>query len=117
MSAMKISVDLLHCHDYHTGLIPFMVKHCPEFKHLQNVKTIETIHNGEYQCIMSWEMLDFFPKIESSSVLGLLDWDGAINPLAAMIKCSHKLSTVSQEYMDELRHDFRGLESPCETRR
>lgn len=110
LSAMEIKVDILHCHDYHTGLVPFMVKHCPEFSFLKDVKTIGTIHNGEYQGAMSWEMLNYFPWIEDASKLGLLDWDGKINPLATMIKCCNAFNAVSEGYMSELYQSFRGLE-------
>ncbi|HEY6083165.1 MAG TPA: glycosyltransferase, partial [Chitinophagaceae bacterium] len=42
---------------------------------------------------------------------GLLDWGGAINPLATGIKCSWKLTTVSPSYLDELSGAANGLES------
>ncbi len=109
LSAMKIRPDVLHCHDYHTGLVPFMVEYCPEFSFLKGVKTIGTIHNGEYQGQMKWEMSNYFPWFDGSEA-GLLDWDGLINPLAAMIKCCHAFNAVSSGYMDELFESFRGLE-------
>lgn len=111
LTATKIRPDVLHCHDYHTGLVPFMVEHCPEFSFLKGVKTIGTIHNGEYQGQMRWEMLDYFPWTDGTSNLGLLDWSGWINPLAAMIKCCHAFNAVSEGYMEELFYNFKGLES------
>ncbi len=111
LSAMKIRPDVLHCHDYHTGLVPFMVEYCPEFRFLKGVKTIGTIHNGEYQGQMKWEMLNYFPWIEGHTNLGLLDWDGKINPLATMLKCCHAFNAVSEGYLEELYHSLRGLES------
>ena len=110
LTSMKINVDVLHCHDYHTGLVPFMVKYCPEFDFLQGAKTIGTIHNGEYQGQMKWEMLPYFPWIKGSTNLGLLDWNGYINPLASMIKCCHAFNAVSKGYLEELFHSFKGLE-------
>ena len=111
LTASKIRPDVLHCHDYHTGLVPFMIEHCPEFYSLKNVKTIGTIHNGEYQGQMRWEMLDYFPWIDGTVNLGLLDWAGWINPLAAMIKCCSAFNAVSEGYMEELYQNFRGLET------
>lgn len=110
MAAMKIVPDVLHCHDYHTGLVPFMVKYCPEFSALERVTTIGTIHNGEYQGQMHWAMLDYFPWVSGNAPLGLLDWDGRINPLAAMIKCCSAFNAVSTGYLEELFLSFRGLE-------
>lgn len=109
LTAMKIRPDILHCHDYHTGLVPFMIENCPEFRFLKGVKTIGTIHNGEYQGQMNWEMSDYFPWFYGEQ-WGLLDWNGFINPLAAMIKCCHAFNAVSEGYLQELCDSFRGLE-------
>lgn len=106
----KILPDVLHCHDYHTGLVPFMIKHCEEFQYLQNVKTIATIHNGEYQGMMKWDMVNFMPSFDANK-WGLLDWNGFINPLACMLKCSDAFTTVSEGYLEELFVSFKGLES------
>ena len=110
LSAMKIRPDILHCHDYHTGLVPFMIENCPEFNFLKGVKTIGTIHNGEYQGQMKWEMANYMPWFYGEQ-WGLLDWGGFINPLAAMIKCCTAFNAVSDGYMQELFYNFRGLES------
>ncbi len=110
LSAMEIRPDVLHCHDYHTGLVPFMIENCPDFRFLKGVKTIGTIHNGEYQGQMNWEMAKYFPWFDGWK-WGLLDWAGYINPLATMLKCCHTFNAVSQGYMDELYHSLRGLES------
>lgn len=100
---------ILHCHDHHTGLIPFMVKHCPEYKDLANIPTIFTIHNGEYHGAYSWRNMHLLPYFDADAK-GLLDWNNTINPLATGIKCSWRLTTVSPSYMDELRTKSNGLE-------
>jgi starch synthase len=110
LTAMQIRPDVLHCHDYHTGLVPFMVEHCPEFAFLKGVKTIGTIHNGEYQGMMHWDMIHFMPSFDHYK-WGLLDWNGFINPLASMIKCCTAFTTVSEGYLEELFVSFKGLES------
>ncbi|KQR94529.1 glycogen synthase [Chryseobacterium sp. Leaf180] len=110
LSAMQIRPDVLHCHDYHTGLVPFMVENCAEFSFLKGVKTIGTIHNGEYQGMMSWEMVRYMPDFDGYK-WGLLDWSGLINPLASMIKCCHAFTAVSGGYLDELFTSFHGLEN------
>lgn len=110
LSRMKIRPDILHCHDYHTGLVPFMIENCPEFAFLKGVKTVGTIHNGEYQGQMRWDMAAYMPWYNSDQ-WGLLDWNGYINPLAGMIKCCHAFNAVSGGYLQELFSNFRGLES------
>lgn len=102
--------DILHCHDYHTGLIPFFIENCPEYSFLKGVRTIGTIHNGQYQGWMDWEMSRFFAPYNEWS-WGKLDWQHAINSLATMIKCCHAFNAVSQGYLDELYHKALGLET------
>ena len=100
---------ILHCHDHHTGLIPFMVKYCSEYKDLVNIPTIFTIHNGEYHGAYSWNNMHLLPYFEGHA-RGLLDWNNTINPLAAGIKSSWRVTTVSPSYMEELRTQSNGLE-------
>lgn len=110
LSTTETRPDILHCHDYHTGYIPFMVEHCPEFSFLKGTKTIGTIHNGEYQGQQHWSLLPYFPTIQDHTKLGLLDWDRMMNPLACMIKCCHAFTAVSYGYLEELFQSFKGLE-------
>ena len=100
----------VHCHDYHAGLIPFMMKYCYDYHHLQSVPTVLTIHNAQYQGWMPWAQSMLIPKWDLSKK-GLLDWGNSINPLAAAIKCASKITTVSPSYMQELMHHANGLET------
>ena len=97
--------DVLHCHDHMTGLIPFMIKCCPDFDVLKNIPTLFSIHNGQYRGIFDWSVNNYLPYYDARHG-GLLDWDGNINSLAAAIKCAWKVNTVSPSYMRELIDDF-----------
>jgi starch synthase len=94
--------EVLHCHDHHTGLVPFMVKNCTVFSRLRAIPTVFTIHNAEYHGAFSWEKIYLLPRFDGR-MSGLLDLDGAVNPLAAAIKCCWRLTTVSPTYMNELQ--------------
>ncbi|MDX2134617.1 MAG: glycogen/starch synthase [Saprospiraceae bacterium] len=100
---------VLHCHDHHTGLIPFMVKYCPEYKPLGEIPTVFTIHNGQYQGRFSWNNVYLMPFFDSWG-RGILDWQGVINPMAAAIKCAWAVTTVSRSYLYELHDSSLGLE-------
>ena len=102
--------DVIHVHDYHAGLIPFMVKNCSIFRKLAFVKTVLTIHNAQYQGNIGWDKYGYLPAFDSFK-WGDLDWNNNINPLASAIKCAWKVTTVSQSYMNELRHKSNGLEA------
>jgi starch synthase len=101
---------VVHVHDHHTALIPFMMMHTYVFKRLQHVPTVLTIHNAQYQGIFGWDKVAYLPQWDSWK-RGLLEWQGNINPLASGIKCAWKVTTVSQTYLSELRSMSNGLES------
>lgn len=101
--------DVLHCHDHHTALLPFMMQHCYDYQKLSVIPTVLTIHNAQYQGWMGWELSKYIPRWDLWK-RGMLDWNGNINPLASGIKCADKVTTVSHSYMNELRSSSNGLE-------
>lgn len=101
--------DILHCHDHHTGLVPFMLQESNKYNLLKQIPTILTIHNAQYQGSFSHDKVQLIPEFNFGNV-GLLDWNGMINPLAAAIKCAWKVTTVSPSYMEELKVQANGLE-------
>lgn len=105
----EIRLDIIHCHDHHTGLIPFLILHSYPFKSLANIPTICTIHNAEYQGCIGWDKVELLPEFDQSKS-DLLAWDTCINSLATSVKCSKKFTTVSPSYLDELSQDSNGLE-------
>lgn len=110
ISSWEHQPDIVHCHDHHTALIPFMMKYCYDFQHLAAVSTVVTIHNGQYQGWMGWDKSLYIPRWDLWK-RGMLDWAGSINPLASGVKCADKVTTVSWSYMDELRENANGLEA------
>jgi starch synthase len=102
--------DILHCHDHHSGLIPFMVENCYCYSDLKNTPTVLTIHNGQYQGSFGSDKLHYLPDFNHDKI-GLLEWNGMINPLASAIKCVWKVTTVSPSYLDEISNNANGLEN------
>ncbi|WP_395625590.1 glycogen synthase [Daejeonella sp.] len=101
--------DLIHCHDHHSGLVPFLALHSYPFKSLASIPTICTIHNAEYQGCLGWDKIALLPEFDSSKS-DLLSWDTCINSLAASVKCARKFTTVSPSYLEELSRNSNGLE-------
>lgn len=108
ISSWNHSPDVIHVHDHHTGLIPFMMKYCYQYSRIRNIRTVFTVHNGEYQGIMGWQRSFYLPEWNTWH-WGMLDWDNAINPVAAAVKCAHHVTTVSPSYMQELQNGSNGL--------
>lgn len=109
ISTWKHKPDNFHCHDYHTGLIPFMIQQCPHYLSLKGIKTIFTIHNGLYTGAFDWSLVNYLPHFYAERK-GFLDWDNTINPLAAAIKCCDKFTTVSEGYLEELKQSSNPLQ-------
>ena len=101
--------DVVHCHDHHTGLIPFMMKYVHKYRSLENIPSVFTIHNERYQGAFGWDRMYLLPDFDSWKS-GLLDWNNTINPLASAVKCSWQVTTVSPSYMEELKVNSFGLE-------
>jgi starch synthase len=101
--------DVVHVHDHHTALIPFMMQHCYGFERLKSIPTVLTIHNAQYQGIFGWNKTIYIPQWDSWK-RGMLEWNGNINPLATGIKCAWKVTTVSNTYLHEMRSMSNGLE-------
>ncbi len=105
----KKKPDIIHCHDHHTGLVPFLITNSLSYKNLAMIPTICTIHNGQYQGWLGWDKVSYLPAIDLSRA-GLLDWNSCINSLAASVKCCWKFTTVSPNYLTELSTSSNGLE-------
>ena len=75
-----------------------MVKFCPQYRALADIPTVFTIHNGQYQGAFSWKNMQLLPFFEGYG-WGYLDSIGAVNPMAAAIRCAWAISTVSQSYL------------------
>ncbi len=102
--------DVIHVHDHHAALIPFMIKYCYKYAAIRNIPTVLTIHNAQYQGWLGWENSRFIPAWDTWQ-WGMLDWNNTINPLASAIKCADKVTTVSPSYLDELKYMSNGLEA------
>lgn len=101
--------NVIHCHDHHTGLIPFMIGNCYQYRHLNYITTILTIHNAQYQGQFGWDKLYYLPAYDLRNS-SKLDWGNSINPLASAIKCAWRVTTVSPSYLDEISYKANGLE-------
>lgn len=110
--------DILHCNDWHTGLVPLFLKHSMVTLETP-VKTIFTIHNMAYQGIFALNFADKFGLDTNANLMKELELNGKLNYLKAGIVSADKVSTVSRTYRDELlttEYGY-GLESFLEARK
>ncbi len=102
------SPDILHINDWHTGMIPVLMKHF-YYGTKAYCKTLLTIHNLKFQGI--------YPKQTLTELLGLDDgyftedkvkYYDCISFMKAAIVFSDYVTTVSPTYALEIQNDFFG---------
>ncbi|MDR9418228.1 glycogen synthase [Gracilimonas sp.] len=101
--------DVIHCHDHHTSLVPFMLSECNRYRNMSGIPSVITVHNAEYHGEVDIDNFKLLPAFNIDNI-GLLDWDGQLNSLAAGLKCAWRITTVSKSYMRELAEESNGLE-------
>ncbi|MAO29127.1 MAG: glycogen synthase GlgA [Alteromonas sp.] len=102
LQALSFTPDVIHCHDWHTAMLPYLLNH-ERSGFFEQTKTVFTIHNAAFQGVHSLEKIPFLrhhPHI-FSQVHG-----GYINMLQTGIECASKVTTVSPNYADELLTDL-----------
>ncbi len=105
ISLLKFEADIVHCHDWQTGLIPFYLK--TQFRYsktLEKAKTIFTIHNLVFQLGRNWwevpaDKKDYghkrIPHISDPDI-------EYINFAKRAILSADLINTVSEQYREEI---------------
>ncbi|AQS58882.1 glycogen synthase GlgA [Desulforamulus ferrireducens] len=101
---------IIHCHDWHTGMISvFLQAFYRQHPFYQDIRTVFTIHNLEYQGL--------FPRDILGDVLGLpdhyftldgLEFYGQVSFIKGGLNFSDLLTTVSESYAQEIQHPYFG---------
>jgi len=95
--------DILHAHDWQSALSVVYLNCLFRWRReYQNIKTVFTIHNIEYQGYYSKDILyDVFAL--GNDCYSLLEYNGCVNLMKGAIVCADIVSTVSPRYADEIR--------------
>lgn len=103
-AAQEQQVDILHAHDWHTAIIPFLLKEDSRYAALQeHTKTVLTIHNLQFQGNFPKDVfIEDFEMDESYYDDGVVSWKGHFNHLKTGILYADQVTTVSPTYRDEI---------------
>ncbi|MEO6029760.1 MAG: glycogen synthase GlgA [Candidatus Binatia bacterium] len=99
--------DVLHCHDWQTGLIPALARTSPDAR-LTRIPTVFTIHNLGYQGRFGaavWPLLGLDRRYFAPSHL---EFYGDVNFLKAGLVFADRLTTVSPRYAEEIQTPAQG---------
>ncbi len=97
--------DILHCHDWTTGFIPFMAKQDPQFEHTISVFTIHNLaYQGEYPRL---DMLLTDMKCDAH-MLSDNSIDARVNMMKTGLTHADIITTVSPTYAKEIQGEEQG---------
>lgn len=100
--------DIIHSHDWHTGMISFLLKEeyakKPFYK---KVKTVFTIHNLQFQGIFPFGILSDLLNTDEE-MFKFVEFYGNVSFMKAAIESSDMITTVSPTYKEEIQTPYYG---------
>ncbi len=94
--------DIIHCNDWQSALTPLYYScYYAERPGYENIKTVFTIHNIQYQGKYGNELLEDVLGIAPEDY-SLIQYDGNVNFMKAGIECANRVTTVSPTYAKEI---------------
>lgn len=94
--------DVIHCNDWQTAMVPvyynLFYAGVPGY---ENIKTVFTIHNIQYQGKYGTELLEDVLGIPPEQA-ALVEYDKCVNMMKGGIECADKVTTVSPSYAYEI---------------
>lgn len=95
--------DVIHCHDWTTGLLPLMLNTTLRDSPLGRTATVFTIHNLEHQGWSPTRVTEFARLPWGEVNRDALESNGMVNLMKAGLCHATKISTVSPTYANEIR--------------
>ncbi len=91
--------DIVHAHDWHTGLVPLLLHQAGQ----QRPRTIFTIHNAAFLGCFPMESINYLGLASEAFSAGDIEFYGQISFLKAGVVYADKLTTVSPGYAREIQ--------------
>jgi len=105
LASLLPETKLVHCHDWHTGLVPTFLDTTHQAGQLKNnIPSVFTIHNIAYQGLSKKTLTKTF-KLKPAQELALMEDyydDDQLNLMKIAILSADKITTVSPRYAREL---------------
>ena len=107
-SALVPDIDAIHLHDWHTALVAVLREYDDRYATLKNKRLVYSVHNlaiqgirpiaGNVSSLQSW-----YPDVQiDETAVADPRWPTCINPMAAAIRLSDAVHTVSPSYAEEV---------------
>lgn len=94
--------DVIHANDWQAALVPvYYSLFYANREGFENIKTVFTIHNIQYQGKYGMELIDDVLGIPSDQ-RQLVEYDGCVNFMKGAIETADRVTTVSPTYAEEI---------------
>ncbi len=105
---LGVKPDVINCNDWQTALVSVYYNLLFGARTFyQNIKTVFTIHNIQYQGRYGREVLEYVLGIDDAHFRsGFMVQDGDVNLMKAAILASNAVTTVSQTYAEEIQTPY-----------
>lgn len=101
--------DVIHCHDWQTGLIPVYLKEYAKIdSFFEGIKVLYTIHNLAYQGVFDKQIMDKIGLGWDYFSVDKLEFWGKVNFMKAALCFADKINTVSERYSKEIQTEEYG---------
>lgn len=101
---LDFSPELLHCNDWHTAMLPFLIKTQYRGKPQERLKTVLTIHNIAFQGKFGFDFVQDMLGVDSAWYRpDALEHYGCANFLKAGCVFADRVTTVSPSYAREIK--------------
>lgn len=107
--ALAFQPNIIHCNDWHTGLIPAYLKTLYDEDWFANTRTVFTTHNLGYQGNFPASEFDLTHLPGDLFTPGGLEFYGQLSFLKSGLQYSDLLTTVSPSYSQEIQTDECGF--------
>ena len=112
--------DILHLNDWHTGMVPMLIKTQYAGRFAKEKRLLFTIHNIEFQGKMDFGLMEDMLGIPDCYYTPeFVEAQGCANMMKAGLVFADRISTVSPNYANELMHAWfgQGMEGVISARR
>lgn len=101
---LDFAPDIIHCHDWHTAMLPVLLKAHYAGPAYDGLRTVLTIHNIEYQGVFDKIVLGDLLDLDEQYYLteDKLEYYGKVNYLKGGIAFADAVTTVSRTYAEEV---------------
>ncbi|MGU3238926.1 glycogen synthase GlgA [Photobacterium damselae subsp. piscicida] len=99
--------DVVHCNDWHTGLIPFLLKtRYRQSDFFANTRSVISIHNAVFKGVYNYDQFSLIPELIQHRYLNLEQDRAHISMLKAGVAYADRINAVSPNYATELLTDL-----------